>query len=63
MRFGELGLGSLLGERHTRNWSAGGVYILFTYTYLHMRGEEERTDGPSYYSITMGSEAVRSSIR
>ena len=36
---------------------------IFTYTYLHMRGEEERTDEPSYYSITMGSEAVRSSIR
>ena len=35
---------------------------MFTYTYLHMRGEE-RTDGPAYYSITMGSEAVRSSIR
>ena len=38
---------------------------MFTYTYLHMRGEEERTDEPAYYSITMGSEsaAVRSSIR
>ena len=36
---------------------------LFTYTYLHMRGEEEQTDGPAYYSINMGSEAVRSSIR
>jgi hypothetical protein len=37
---------------------------MFTYTYLHMRGEE-RTDGPTYYSITMGAEsaAVRSSIR
>ena len=36
---------------------------IFTYTYLHMRGEEEQTDGPAYYSINMGSEAVRSSIR
>ena len=40
------------------------ISVGFTYTYLHMRGEE-RTDGPASYSITMGSEsaAVRSSIR